>query len=96
MNSAALRRAMAGVAAIAVLPLLPPGHGSMNAAPVADAAGVTPFTIRIPDADLRDLHDRLAQARFADEIPGAGPRPEDERVLEPVALTSEVAGAPGA
>ena len=32
----------------------------------------------------------------ADEIPGAGPRPEDERVLEPVALTSEVAGAPGA
>ena len=62
---------MAGVAAIAVLPLVFPGHGAMDAAP-GEATGVTPFTIRVPDADLRDLHDRLARARFADEIPDAG------------------------
>ena len=32
----------------------------------------------------------------ADEIPGAGPAPRDERVLEPVSVAGDVAGVPGA
>ena len=36
----------------------------------ADDASVTPFAIRVPDADLADLKARLARARFPDEIPG--------------------------
>ena len=32
----------------------------------------------------------------ADEIPGAGPPPRDERVLEPVSVAGDVAGVPGA
>lgn len=30
----------------------------------------TPFTLRVPDADLADLRDRLARARFPDQAPG--------------------------
>src|SRR5258708_28865975 len=30
----------------------------------------TPFPLRIPDADLADLRDRLARARFPDQAPG--------------------------
>ncbi len=30
----------------------------------------TPFTLRIPDADIADLRDRLARARFPDQAPG--------------------------
>ena len=32
----------------------------------------TPFTIRIPDATLADLHARLDRVRWPDELPGAG------------------------
>ena len=32
----------------------------------------TPFTIDIPDAVLTDLHTRLSQARWPDEVPGSG------------------------
>src|SRR5260370_1909012 len=30
----------------------------------------TPFTLRVPDADVADLRDRLARARFPDQAPG--------------------------
>src|SRR5258707_13843468 len=30
----------------------------------------TPFTLRIADADIADLRDRLARARFPDQAPG--------------------------
>ena len=30
----------------------------------------TPFTLRIPDADIADLRDRLARTRFPDSAPG--------------------------
>ncbi len=30
----------------------------------------TRFTLRIPDADIADLRDRLARSRFPDQIPG--------------------------
>jgi hypothetical protein len=30
----------------------------------------TPFTLRIPDADIADLRDRLARSRFPDQAPG--------------------------
>src|SRR4029450_11831956 len=33
---------------------------------------LTPFTIRIPDATLADLRERLDRVRWPDEIPGAG------------------------
>ena len=33
---------------------------------------VQPFRVDIPDADLDDLHDRLARTRWPDELPGAG------------------------
>ena len=32
----------------------------------------TPFTIRIPDETLADLHERLDHARWPDQIPGSG------------------------
>jgi epoxide hydrolase len=33
---------------------------------------IKPFTIAIPQADLDDLHDRLARTRWPDELPGVG------------------------
>src|SRR5262249_42253378 len=33
---------------------------------------IQPFTIAIPQADLDDLHARLARTRWPDELPGAG------------------------
>ena len=35
-------------------------------------AGIRPFRIEIPQADLNDLHARLDRARWPDELPGAG------------------------
>jgi pimeloyl-ACP methyl ester carboxylesterase len=37
-----------------------------------DPAAVTPFTIQVSDAVLRDLNQRLSQARFADELEDVG------------------------
>jgi pimeloyl-ACP methyl ester carboxylesterase len=34
--------------------------------------GIRPFRIEVPQADLDDLHDRLARTRWPDELPGAG------------------------
>jgi len=31
-----------------------------------------PFTVRVPDETLTDLHERLARVRWPDEIPGSG------------------------
>jgi epoxide hydrolase len=36
-----------------------------------DNAGITPFRIDIPQADLDDLHDRLARTRLANELPAS-------------------------
>src|ERR671910_2591618 len=35
-------------------------------------AGIRPFRIEVPQADLDDLRKRLARTRFPDEIPGVG------------------------
>ena len=35
-------------------------------------AGIRPFRIDVPRADLEDLRERLARTRFPDEMPGAG------------------------
>src|SRR6185503_3389363 len=34
--------------------------------------GMTPFRIDIPQADLDDLHDRLARTRWPRQLPGEG------------------------
>jgi len=39
---------------------------------VQDPAAVSPFVIRVPDAALADLRERLARARFPDELDGSG------------------------
>ena len=39
--------------------------------PTADTT-IRPFRIDIPQADLDDLHDRLARTRWPDELPGVG------------------------
>ncbi len=49
----------------------------LNVSGVRTLVGVTsddiqPFTINIPQADLDDLHDRLARTRWPDELPGVG------------------------
>ena len=35
-------------------------------------AGIEPFRIEIPQADLDDLRDRLARTRWPDQLPGVG------------------------
>jgi hypothetical protein len=32
----------------------------------------TPFRVEVPQADLDDLHDRLARTRWPDELPDVG------------------------
>ena len=39
---------------------------------VAQPEAIVPFKVQIPNAVLSDLKQRLAQARFPDELPGAG------------------------
>jgi pimeloyl-ACP methyl ester carboxylesterase len=34
--------------------------------------GIRPFRVDVPQADLEDLHDRLARTRWPDELPGVG------------------------
>jgi pimeloyl-ACP methyl ester carboxylesterase len=45
---------------------------SLVLAQSSDPAAVVPFTIRVPDAVLEDLDERLARTRFPGEIPGQG------------------------
>src|SRR6266508_6615472 len=35
-------------------------------------AGIRPFRVEIPQADLDDLRERLARTRWPDELPGVG------------------------
>ena len=35
-------------------------------------APITPFTLNIPQSDLDDLHERLANTRWPDQLPGVG------------------------
>ena len=44
-----------------------PAAGPVQAAPAGGAA-IVPFTIHVPDAVLVDLKQRLARARFPDEV----------------------------
>ncbi len=44
----------------------------MKAPETAADADIRPFSIDIPQADLDDLHERLARTRWPDELPGAG------------------------
>lgn len=43
-----------------------------NAPGVPEAPGMTPFTVRVPESDLRDLRQRLELARLPDAVTGAG------------------------
>jgi hypothetical protein len=40
--------------------------------PPAAEAGIRPYRIAMPQADLDDLRERLARTRWADDLPGAG------------------------
>lgn len=46
-----------------------------EAAAMATNTEIRPFRIDIPQADLDDLHDRLARTRWPDEVPGGGWNP---------------------
>jgi pimeloyl-ACP methyl ester carboxylesterase len=39
---------------------------------MTNTTGISPYRIDIPQADLDDLHDRLARTRWTDELPGTG------------------------
>src|SRR5688572_4784053 len=39
---------------------------------MADSTTILPFSIDIPQADLDELHHRLARTRWPSELPGAG------------------------
>jgi hypothetical protein len=41
---------------------------------VTDDRQLRPFRVRIPQADLDDLADRLHRTRWPDELPGVGIR----------------------
>ena len=67
----------AGAAAIVAMVSLSAQSPRPAASPSAPAAAsrstaIVPFKIRVSDAELADLKQRLTRARFADEIPGAG------------------------
>ncbi len=44
----------------------------MAEATLSDPTEIRPFRIAIPQADLDDLHERLARTRWPDELPGVG------------------------
>ena len=62
-----------GVASAALLaranPQAPPAPARAAA---ADSTAIVPFKINVPDEVLADLKQRLARARFPDELEGAG------------------------
>lgn len=80
MGSSHVRRVSAGVVVAAFLALVQTVHTQRATRPAAaansastplPAGAIVPFKIQIPNAVLTDLKQRLSQARFADEIPGA-------------------------
>jgi pimeloyl-ACP methyl ester carboxylesterase len=53
----------------------PPSNGlvAQTGTPTsADAEAIEPFQIAVPQADLDDLHERLARTRWPSELPGVG------------------------
>jgi len=44
----------------------------MTETTTGERAGIQPFRIAVPDADVDDLRDRLARTRWPDELPGGG------------------------
>jgi len=67
------RRILCGLALAGVVTLASARETALGApAAAGDGTAVTPFKINVPDAELRDLKERLGRARFADEIPGVG------------------------
>jgi pimeloyl-ACP methyl ester carboxylesterase len=73
VTAKAKRRILCGLAIAGVATLVSVRGTAFGAPPAAgDGVAVTPFKINVPDADVRDLHERLGRARFADEIPGVG------------------------
>lgn len=82
MGPSHVRRVSAGVVVAALLALVHTVHAQRAVEPAAavnsastlrpaGAGAIVPFKIQIPNAVLTDLKQRLSQARFADEIPGA-------------------------
>jgi len=69
-------RAVSGLAVLAVVvvsfALAHDAHVSAQTLAPAEAERVVPFTIRVPDAALRDLKERLRRARFGDDMPDNG------------------------
>ena len=75
MKASVFRRLAHGALAAALL-----GAGGQVAGNAAGASGqngpasdtaIRPFSIKIPDAVLKDLHDRLARTRWPDQLEGA-------------------------
>jgi epoxide hydrolase len=46
--------------------------GPTDANPAATSVGLQPFRVEVPQADLDDLHQRLARTRWPDQLPGLG------------------------
>jgi pimeloyl-ACP methyl ester carboxylesterase len=65
---------VAAVAVAVVLALAAPARGGRRSAQPTPSSGsaIRPFTIAISDAVLKDLRERLARARFPDQLVGAG------------------------
>ena len=64
--------ALLGVAGPVALRSAGAGQRHQSASSQANDAAVRPFTIQIPNAALEDLQERLARARFPDQLVGAG------------------------
>src|SRR4051812_40103308 len=71
---AVVGRWMAGVAVASLTAAVvsSPAVAALHAQTAPPGAAVVPFKIHVPDDVLKDLRQRLARARFGDEMPGAG------------------------
>ena len=45
---------------------------SRNVPVMTNTQQIRPFRIDVPQSDLDDLHDRLANTRWAEDLPGVG------------------------
>jgi len=61
-----------GVASAALIARANPQAQPSPARAAADSTAIVPFKINVPDEVLADLKQRLARARFPDEVDGAG------------------------